>query len=99
MNTIKLYKWTNFQAVDGWDQKYGFSTDGVMSFDFVGEVDEAREYILPEGFHVAESNMGTEEIYDSKGRHYEIGAANGKPTLVSGGVRVHLSEAHTLGKL
>lgn len=95
MNTIKLYKWENFQAVDGWDVKSGFSMSGTMSFGFVGQVSEPVEYILPEGYELAESNMETLEIYDSNGNHCDIGILAGQPTLISSKGRVVLQQ---LGK-
>lgn len=92
--TIKLYKWHNFQAVDRRERKVGFSTSGVMSFTFIGEVEEAREYVLPEGFEVAESNMGTLEVYDANGTHYEISGSDGKPCLVGPGKSIILHPSH-----
>lgn len=83
MNEITLYKWTNYNAVDGWQQKQGFSLDSRMSFDFCGEVEE-NQYILPPGFEVAESNAGTMEIYDDQERVCVLDISKGQPLL-----RVH----------
>lgn len=93
MATITLYKWENYQAVDGWDVKKGFSMTGTMSSNFVGEVSEPVEYTLPQGYELAESNMETLEVYDSSGSHCEIGILADQPTLISASGKVVLQQA------
>ncbi|MFU1797189.1 hypothetical protein ACM1RC_25220 [Paenibacillus azoreducens] len=68
--TVKLYKWGNLQADSGWKVKCGFSM-WYCHYDFV-DCDEGVEYVLPEGYEVAESPLGEELIYDYTGDYCEF---------------------------
>ena len=46
--------------------------------------EEVQEYRLPEGYHVAKSNVGELEIYDPQNKHCEIVMhPTGRPQLAS----------------
>ncbi|OMF48603.1 MULTISPECIES: hypothetical protein [Paenibacillus] len=83
--TVKLYKWENYEAVKGWDQRHGFALVGdMLSFNFVGGTSQPEEYILPEGYTYEEdSNLFGQVIWDDEGGKCEIGYERGKPVLIS----------------
>jgi hypothetical protein len=82
MNTVKLFKWTNLQAVDGWDVKTGFAFQYCEKYGFV-DCDNGADYELPDGYEVAESNAGTTEIYDNLGSCCILEVYKGRPILRS----------------
>lgn len=53
---------------------------------------ESHEYVLPDGYEIAESNSGNECIYDKNGYDCELCYVNGKPLLVSASETVTLEE-------
>lgn len=82
--TVELYKWENFKAVKGWDRRHGFALVGErLSFEFVGNIGDPEEYILPEGYSFEESPAGYMAIYDDRNQECEIEHSNGLPVLVS----------------
>lgn len=94
MATVSLYKWENFDAVKGWQERKGFALEGdLLSFNFVGETTEPADYLLPEGYFLGESNSGEYGVFDPKGNMCEIGHADGVPVLISSMGRVKLQKA------
>jgi hypothetical protein len=60
-------------------QPWGNNTDHYQGHD-----DGGKDYTLPEGYTIAQSNGGTVEIYDEQGNHCEIIThTSGLPELVS----------------
>ncbi|MFM9280901.1 hypothetical protein [Paenibacillus jiagnxiensis] len=81
--TVKLYKWENFDALPG--RRYGFAIDGeLLSFSFIGEISEPEEYVLPAGYtYEADSQLFGQAIWDDNGTFCHIDHSQGKPVLVS----------------
>ncbi|WP_139074630.1 hypothetical protein [Paenibacillus elgii] len=90
--TVKLYKWENLQADSDWPVKRSFSMWYCGHYDFV-DCDEGVEYVLPEGYVVAENDLGEELIYDHTGDYCEISISHNKPVLYSNAGRVELVRA------
>lgn len=98
MQTVTLYKLTNYSGVPSWKPKHCFSFTDEVSFGFVGEVEE-RLYLIPEGFRVAESLAGEMNFYDKKNRHCTLDIHKGSPVLWTPDFRrVVLNRADTVVK-
>lgn len=82
MNTIKLYKWHNLQAVEVWDEKEGFSMEYRGNYGFV-DCDNGRAYVLPEGYEIQDLGGGDLHVYDAEGYHCHIEIHKGLPLLRS----------------
>lgn len=82
MKTVTLYHWHNLQAVQGSSEERGFSLDYCGNYGFV-DCDQGAEYVLPDGYELAESNAGTLEFYDDEGRICELGGLK-TPVLYGG---------------
>ncbi len=85
MNTVNIYKIVCTQSTMAADQGTGFSlrpwgtdTDTIKGFD-----DGGQEYILPDGYSVAESRSKTPEIYNDDDKHCElvVHEPSGKPQI------------------
>lgn len=96
-NKVTIYKNTCTKAFMMSEQGTGFSLSpwGEDTAEYEGYDDGGQEYLLPEGFTVAESKGGTMEIYDEKGKHCTLfKAKNGGPAIIAGdGREVWLKKA------
>lgn len=64
-NTVKIYGITCYQAPQMYATGNRFSVEpwGKNTTEYKGEDDGGADYILPEGYHVAEDGTGTKHIY------------------------------------
>lgn len=80
------------------DDPFTQDTFALADSDFcVGEwthVQEAEEYVLPEGYTVGETKFGLEGIFDNKGMYCELYAKGKTPALVSALGVEYLKKAH-----
>lgn len=83
---ITIYRITRTRAYAMSEQGTGYSLrpwSGNTEY-YEGYDDGGMEYVLPEGYCVAMSQGGTEEIYDRRGKCCAIHEHNsGRPQLVS----------------
>ena len=65
MNTVKIYGITCYQApqMAATGSRFSLEPWGNNTRDYQGEDDGGADYILPDGYHVAEDNNGTKHIY------------------------------------
>ena len=65
MNTVKIYGITCYQAPQMYatGERVSLAPWGKNVPGYQGEDDGGTDYILPEGYHVAEDNSGTKRIY------------------------------------
>lgn len=88
MHTVKIYKVERTRAYQMAELGAGYSLRpwGNNTPYYDGDDDGGQEYVLPDGYEVAMSGVGTEEIYDRSGRCCAIVAhSSGRPQLVSAG--------------
>lgn len=85
MNAVKLYKITITKGINMADEgktyfslePWGNSTTEIQGYDDGGQL-----YVLPNGYHVAESADGTLMLYGDRDNHYrEIGRIGPTPTV------------------
>ena len=88
MSTVTIYRIERTKTYQMAEQGTGFSLRpwGANTAYYEGSDDGGQEYVLPDGYEVAMSNGGTEEIYDRNGRCCEIFThSSGRPQLISAG--------------
>lgn len=87
MNTVKIYGITCYQAPEMYatGERYSLAPWGHDAPGYRGEDDGGEEYILPDGYHVAEDNSGTKHIYPVRVSYpCELTTnANGIPTITA----------------
>ena len=64
---------------------WGSDTDHYEGYD-----DGGKQYALPEGFSVAESNSGSFEFYGPDGDHYAMATVGNHPMITNGHQNIHL---------
>jgi hypothetical protein len=96
MTTVKIYKTTCTKSFMMGEQGTGYSlspwgddTEYYEGYDDGGEI-----YTLPNGYEVAQSKSGTDELYDEAGNHCTlvVGNKSGLPVAVSFARSVVLSK-------
>ena len=86
MNTVTIYKVTCTKAYQISEQGTGYSLNpwGSNTAHYEGHDDGGKLYGLPEGYTVAESRGGTDELYDENVMHCSIVMhTSGLPEVVS----------------
>ena len=85
MNTVKLYKITRTKCYQMSEQRTGYSLYpwGNNTADYEGYDDDGKDYILPDGFDVAESQFGDLQIYDQDDKYCTIIKKFNSPCLVT----------------
>lgn len=70
-NTVKIYNVTITQAYMMSEQGTGFSLNpwGKNTMYYSGYDDGGKDYILPDGYELAESNSGEMHIYNAEGEY------------------------------
>lgn len=65
MNTVKIYRITCYQAPQMYatGERVSLEPWGHNAPGYKGEDDGGTDYIVPDGYHVAEDNSGTIHIY------------------------------------
>jgi len=83
--TVTIYKVTCTKGYQITDKGTGFSLApwGRNTDYFEGFDDGGKEYVLLDGYHVAESNSGSLEIYDPANQRCAITNRFGKPCIVT----------------
>ena len=94
LNTVTLYKITQTIAFQMSEQGEGYSLEPYSSNStyYEGEDDGGKDYILPEGYTVAEAMMGETQIYNSKGEHCQIIKKFNSPCLITSEGEIMLAQ-------
>lgn len=91
MTTATIYKITCTKAYMMAEQgtRYSLQPWGCNTPHYNGTDDGGSEYVLPSGYHAAETTCGETMIFDPTGRACEIIMhPSGRPQLVSGGLEM-----------
>lgn len=85
MSKVKIYKVTITKAYMMSEQGENFSLRpwNGNNIDYQGFDDEGKEYVLPEGFELAETIDGTPAIYKGND-HYDLIKYYNSPMLTNG---------------
>lgn len=85
MAKVKIYRVEVEKAYMAEEQGFGFSLSpwGENTQEYEGSDDGGKDYILPSGFEVAESNFGSMEIYDEKGNHCPLTKYYDSPAIAA----------------
>jgi len=94
LNTVTLYKIKQTKAFQMSEQGEGYSLELYSSNStyYEGEDDGGKEYILPEGYYVAEAMIGEPQIYNAKGEYCQIIKKFNSPCLVTSEGEIMLAQ-------
>lgn len=84
--TVTIFKINCYESyqVDECGISYSLYPWGINTDHYKGTDDGGIKYHLPDGYHVAECEAGSKEIYTQSGDHCQIIAhSSGEPQLVS----------------
>lgn len=83
MQTVKLFKVTCTKAyeISGQGTRFSLAPWGKDTFYYEGYDDGGADYILPEGYTVAETVCGDLSIYDKRNWHCPICSAKNTPFI------------------
>lgn len=99
MTTVTLYHWQKLNSVPGWEEASGFSLEFCGSYGFYN-CDDGKDYILPGGYTFEESNAGSMEFYDCKGKLATLENGSNLPVIRSqehpAGITLRLVESAVL---
>lgn len=85
MNTVKIYEVTRTKTYQMSEQGTGFSLVpwGENTEYYEGYDDGGKDYILPDGYEVADDTNDQPHIYDNKGDYCELITYGGSPAIIT----------------